>query len=99
MVFFRQSRKNTITNRSGALHQQKLLSAIIFAREFCPYAKKPKQKHFSGVCNPQSPALQSGKPLSFMRMGRKDSASRNPQNPCGGTPQTVFEAVAKSSVT
>jgi hypothetical protein len=32
-------------------------------------AKKPEHKHFSGVYNPQSPALQSGKPLSFMRMG------------------------------
>jgi hypothetical protein len=32
-------------------------------------AKKPKHKHFSGVCNPQTPALQSGKPLNFMRMG------------------------------
>jgi hypothetical protein len=37
---------------------------------FCGFAaKKPKHKHFSGVCNPQSPALQSGKPLSLMRMG------------------------------
>jgi hypothetical protein len=37
---------------------------------FCGYAaKKPEQTHFSGVCNPQSPAWQSGKPLSFMRMG------------------------------
>jgi hypothetical protein len=37
---------------------------------FCGYAaKKPKQKHFSGVCKPESPALQSGKTLSFMRMG------------------------------
>jgi hypothetical protein len=32
-------------------------------------AKKPKHKHFSGVCNPQSPALQSGTLLSLMRMG------------------------------
>jgi hypothetical protein len=37
---------------------------------FCGFAaKKPEQKHFSGVCNPQSPALQSGLPLNLMRMG------------------------------
>jgi hypothetical protein len=43
---------------------------------FCGEAeKKPKQKHYSGVCNPQSPALQSGKPLSFMRMGRRPLAT------------------------
>jgi len=29
----------------------------------------PKHKHVSGVCNPQFPALQSGKPLNLMRMG------------------------------
>jgi hypothetical protein len=37
---------------------------------FCGFAaKKRKHKHFSGVCNPQSPALQSGKPLNLMRIG------------------------------
>jgi hypothetical protein len=45
-------------------------STVFCGATFCGFAaKKPKQKHFSGVCNPQSPALQSGKPLNFMRMG------------------------------
>jgi hypothetical protein len=35
--------------------------------------KKTKQKHFSGVCNPQSPAFQSGKPLNLMRMGASEA--------------------------
>ena len=45
VVFFRLRRKNTTTNRSGALHQRKLLSAMIFAREFCPYGNKKVLRH------------------------------------------------------
>jgi hypothetical protein len=54
-------------------------------------AKKPKQKHFSGVCNPQSPALQSGKPLNFMRMG-----TRFPHTPHSGGVWGFLDEVEKT---
>ena len=52
---------------------------------FCGVAtKKPEQKHFSGGCNPQSPALPSGRPLNFMRMGFR---THFPFPSCGGRSQ------------
>jgi hypothetical protein len=38
--------------------------APILYATFAHTEKNQNKKHFSGVCNPQSPALPSGKPLS-----------------------------------